>query len=236
MSARPVVTLRNLSSGYGKRPVLAGIDLTVAPGEMLGLIGPNGSGKSTLVKVIAGVLPPWDGELQVLGERQPALLLGKTAGIQYLPQNRRVFPGMTVRENVLVGAHSLSRRQFEERLTAVLELFPDLSADLDRQASELSGGQQQMVAVARALITRPALLLLDEPSTGLAPGLVEGLMERLQRIQERSDLTVLIVEQKVRHLLRHADRVYALRLGRVVDEAPAHLLATDTERLRRIFV
>ena len=236
MSARPLAELHDLSSGYGKRPVLAEIDLTVERGEMVGLIGPNGSGKSTLVKVMAGVLPPWGGELRVLGSSEPARLLGRKDGIQYLPQNRRVFPGMTVRDNLLVGAHAMSRQLFEERLAAVLGLFPDLAEDLGRRASDLSGGQQQMVAVARALITRPALLLLDEPSTGLAPGLVAGLMERLREIQQATGLTVVMVEQKVRHLLQHADRVYALRLGRIVDHAPARELAGDTERLRRIFV
>ncbi len=236
MSTATVIALENVASGYGKRPVLSGISIEVRRGEIVGLIGPNGSGKSTLLKVIAGVIPPWEGRVAVMGRERPSRLLGRDGGVQYLPQARRVFAGMTVEENLLVGAHDIGRRAVWERVNLVLELFPDIRTELHRRATRLSGGQQQMVAIARALMTRPAIMLLDEPSIGLAPGHVSTFMDRLRAIREIGDLTIVIVEQKVRHLLAKVDRVYALRLGRIVDAGSSRDLAEDGERLRRIFM
>ncbi|HVK27469.1 MAG TPA: ABC transporter ATP-binding protein [Nocardioides sp.] len=205
---------------YGELKALHGIDLRIAEGETLAVIGANGAGKSTLLKTIAGVLRPSSGAVRFAGEDVSGLGPNRRVaqGIALTPEGRRIFGSMTVEENLLVGAHT--RRPGPWSLAAVYEAFPILAELQDRRGGVLSGGQQQATAIARALMSNPRLLLLDEVSLGLAPVVIADIYAALPRIAEMGT-TVLIVEQDLSQVLRAADRVQCLLEGRTVLEAPA---------------
>jgi ABC-type branched-subunit amino acid transport system ATPase component len=208
----------NLVAGYGKKKVLNGVSLNVASGEIVSLIGHNGAGKSTLLKAVFGLLHIWRGEViyqgKSLNSLNPRDML--RLGVAMVPQGNRVFTDLTVRENLEMGGSTLCNvAQLEERIEHVFTLFPVLSSRLRQRAGTLSGGQQQMLALANALILAPRLLLLDEPSLGLAPPLVTEALSQIQQINRDSGAAVLIVEQKVREVLKIAKRVYVLRNGDV---------------------
>ena len=208
--------------------------LVVAAGEVVALLGANGSGKSTLLRSIMGLYPA-RGAVRLAGEEIGALSPAQRArrGIGYVPEGRRLFPGMNVRDTLLVGAHG-SAAAAGPRLRTVLELFPMLEKRLETPAWQLSGGQQQMLAIGRALMSEPRLLLLDEPSLGLAPVVVDELMLRLRGIAAQGT-AVLLAEQSVARTLEIADRVYALAMGRVVAEGtPAAVHASGV--LERAFL
>jgi branched-chain amino acid transport system ATP-binding protein len=238
MTTGSLLRVADLATGYHHKPVLDAVSLEVHSDETVALIGPNGSGKSTVLKAVAGLLAAWSGRIEWdhrdLERTGPAERVA--AGISLVPQGNRVFAGMTVRENLNMGGFQVPRQQLEGRLDEVLGLFPELTSRLDDTAGLLSGGQQQMVAVGRALVARPRLLLLDEPSIGLSPDLTRRVLRRVREIQQARRLGVLVVEQKVREVLKVADRAYGLRLGKVALERPVSELREDQRALAELFI
>ena len=212
-----LLTLDGVSAGYGSFAALFDISLEVEHGEAVGVVGPNGAGKTTLMRVISGLLRPQSGRILLEGESlagAPAYRV-VAAGIAHVPENRRLFPRLTVEENLRMGAYlPAARRAFAERVAWVYELFPRLRERRRQMAGTLSGGEQQMVAIGRALMSKPKLLLMDEPSAGLAPLVVEQVFELVKRIRAEG-FTVLIVEQNVRQVLAVVDRAYLLETGRI---------------------
>jgi branched-chain amino acid transport system ATP-binding protein len=212
-----MLTLSGISAGYGSFPALFDVTLEVAAGEAVGVVGPNGAGKTTLMRVISGLLPASSGAIAFEGRslaRMPAHRIVE-AGIAHVPENRRLFARLTVEDNLRIGAFIPSARaQFAERSAWVYKLFPRLEERRRQLAGTLSGGEQQMVAIGRALMSRPKLLLMDEPSAGLAPLVVEQVFDLVGRIRAEG-FTVLIVEQNVSQVLGVVDRAYLLEVGRI---------------------
>ena len=227
------LVVRDLTAGYGGVPALHGVSLEVRPGEMVALLGANGAGKSTLLRAVSGLLRASRGSVEFQGsaiERSPAHEIVRK-GMAHVPEGRRLFGRLSVRDNLLLGAYgqrdSAAR---DEGLARVHALFPVLAERDAQTASTLSGGEQQMLAIGRALMSRPSMLLLDEPSIGIAPKLVTRIFEALREINQRG-VTILVVEQNVRAALAHANRAYVLQTGRVVAEgAPGELLQGDLVR------
>ena len=227
-----------LVTGYEKKQVVNGVSLEVSRGEVVAVIGHNGAGKSTLLKAVFGLLPVWNGQVvldgQVLRSQTPRELL--RAGVAYVPQGNRVFSDLTVRENLEMGGVTLTNKKLlNERIERVFTLFPALEPRLKRRAGTLSGGEKQMLALANALVLSPRLLLLDEPSLGLAPPLVTEALARIRQISNDSGAACLIVEQKVREVLKIAHRVYVLRNGLVSYSGPTDALKDDA-RLREVYL
>jgi branched-chain amino acid transport system ATP-binding protein len=222
-----MLDISDLQVAYGQAGALWDLSLHVRQGELLCIVGPNGAGKTTLVNAIAGVLQPRSGRIVMNGQdlthRPPHRHC--EAGIALVPEGRRLFTGMTVSENLDVGSYLPHARELRrETLAEVLELFPGLKAKLDSPAGELSGGQQQMVAIARALMARPRLLLLDEPSLGLSPIVTLSVFDAIRRICARG-ITIVLVEQNIAMAMRAAHRACVLELGRIVAEgAPDELM------------
>ncbi len=213
-----MVGVRELEAGYGSLQALWGVTLEVAPNEIVAVIGGNGAGKTTLLKSIAGLLRPLGGEVRFGGQVISHLPANQivSLGIALVPEGRKVFPQMTVRENLEMGAYlPQARGKFEASLDEVTRLFPRLGERAGQVAGTLSGGEQQMLAIGRALMSHPSLLLLDEPSLGLAPLLVREIFRIVQAIN-RQGTTILLVEQNVRQALEIAGRAYVLETGRVV--------------------
>ena len=207
-------------------------------GEIVALIGHNGAGKSTLLKAVFGVIPIWQGRVildgQTVESPSPRKLL--RAGVAYVPQGNRVFNDLTVRENLEIGSMILpSKALIDEGIDRVFSLFPSLKSRLKQRAGTMSGGEKQMLALGNALILSPRLLLLDEPSLGLAPPLVSDALERIQEISRSLGVSALIVEQKVREVLKIAQRVYVLRNGSVSFSGPTSEL-TDDKNLREVYL
>jgi branched-chain amino acid transport system ATP-binding protein len=227
----PALELRGLTVRYGAVEALHGVDLRVAPGEIVAILGANGAGKTTTLKAVSGLLRPAAGEILLEGRpihAIPAHALVRM-GLSHSPEGRRIFGALTVRENLMLGA--FTRRDedgIREETALVHKLFPVLEARRDQLAGTLSGGEQQMLAIGRALMAKPRVLLLDEPSLGLAPLLVQAIFRTIREINERG-ITVVLVEQNARAALRLAHRGYVLEVGRVVREGPAAELAADPE-------
>jgi branched-chain amino acid transport system ATP-binding protein len=223
-----MLEVRDLHVWYGAAPALAGVSLHVGAGELLCVVGPNGAGKTTLINAIAGILRARSGRITMTGVELHELPPHRycAAGIALVPEGRRLFTRMTVLENLELGSYlPRAKAQRRESLEQVLALFPMLKERLASPAGELSGGQQQMVAIARALMARPRLLLLDEPSLGLSPLIVRDVFDAIRRINAEG-MSVLLVEQNVAMAMQVATRACVLEEGRVVAEgAPAELLA-----------
>ncbi len=234
--AEPLLSVGALDAWYGPSHVLFGVSLHVGRGEVVVLLGRNGAGKSTTLKAIMGLVPRLAGQVRLRGEE----LLGKAAyqicgkGIGFVPQDRRIFPDLTVRENLEVGRRcprAEGPAWSEER---VIALFPALGNLLGRLGASLSGGEQQMLAIARSLMGSPALLLLDEPSEGLAPIVVQGVAEQVKQLKQ-SGLAILMSEQNLRFATHVGDRAYLIEKGRVCHEGPMEVLAAD-EGLRKRYL
>jgi branched-chain amino acid transport system ATP-binding protein len=231
-----MLSIENVTSAYGRIEVLHGVTLRVEPGEIVTLIGANGAGKTTLMHAISGVQPITGGAIRFNGEpieKRPAH--ERVAfGISQVPEGRQVFAPLSVLDNLRLGAWSRRDTDMEPELARVCALFPMLDAILDTPAGALSGGQQQMLAIGRALMAKPRLLLLDEPSMGLAPNLVDQLLAVMRALRDDS-LTILLVEQNARAALAIADRAYVLETGRVTLSGPAAEIQAD-RRVREAYL
>ena len=224
----PVLEIDDVAVYYGKRRALEALTLTVGPGEIVTLLGANGAGKSTTLRAVSGLVRPARGRIRYEGRditQVPADAI-VVAGVGHVPEGREIFPEFTVLENLLVGGHTVGRSQLGERLEAVFRLFPVLRDRRPQPAGTLSGGEQQMLAIGRALVTRPRLLLLDEPSLGLAPMLAREIFRVIRRINE-SGVAVLLVEQNARRALTLASRGYVLETGRLVASGASGALSAD---------
>jgi branched-chain amino acid transport system ATP-binding protein len=206
-----------LRSGYDEMPVLAGLSLNVAQGEFVGVLGHNGMGKTTLLRTLIGILPATAGEIRLDGTpitRAPSHLRARY-GMGYVPQGRGIFPGLSVRDNLRFAAAALGRR---ENLDGILAEFPRLRALLDRPGGALSGGEQQLLALARALIQEPRIVLLDEPTEGIQPSIIEEIIDLLQLLRKQRGLTMLLVEQNIDFIKALSDRVLLIQKGLIVRE------------------
>ena len=232
-----MLTLRNVDAGYGSFQALFGISLDVNAGEAVAVIGPNGAGKTTLMRVISGLIRATGGSMQMEATDlavTPAHRIVEL-GIAHVPENRRLFARMTVEDNLRMGAYTpTARPKFRERLDVVYQLFPRLLERRNQLAGTMSGGEQQMCAIGRALMSEPRLLLLDEPSAGLAPVIVQQVFGLVQRIRA-SGLTVLIVEQNVRQVLDIVDRAYLIEAGHIRLAGTAAELK-DHELIRKAYM
>ncbi|RVU16433.1 ABC transporter ATP-binding protein [Methylobacterium oryzihabitans] len=228
-----MLTLEGIHAGYGATTILHDVSMEVAAGEVVTIVGANGAGKTTTLRTIAGLLTPTSGRITFEGEDVTRLSGHEMVdrGVTLIPEGRQLFPEMTVRENLLMGAYRRAARARQgETLDEVLDLFPRVRERLDQNAGSLSGGEQQMVAIARGMMARPKLLMFDEPSLGLAPIVVSQVFAVVDRIV-RTGVTVLIVEQNVFHTLQVADRGYVLENGEIVlRDAAKALLANDHVR------
>ncbi len=229
-----MLEIRNLEAGYGPLRVLKGISLHVAPGEAVAVIGANGAGKTTLLKTIAGILKARSGEIvfdkhSIVGRRAEKIV---ATGCCLVPEGRHVFATMTVRENLRLGAFCRRRtstnRDLDESLEQVYDLFGILKERSSQLAGTLSGGQQQMLAIGRALMSRPRLLMMDEPSLGVAPLVVRDIYETIVTLK-RNGLTILLVEQNARAALAVADRGYVIETGQIVLQGPSRQLSDNPE-------
>jgi len=227
-----MLEVKDLRTLHGRKiEALKGVSLKLAPGEMVTLIGANGAGKSTLLKSIAGLLPPDSGEIyfegQMIKQKPPHQVAA--LGIVYVPEGRRVFPRLTVLENLMMGAFlRRDRSSIAEDQERMMTLFPILRDRQRQMGSTLSGGEQQMLAIARALMARPKVLMLDEPSMGLAPIMVEKIFSIIQEIH-RQGMTILMVEQNAHKALQVAQRAYVLETGKIVLEGSAQALMNNAQ-------
>ncbi|MGE5547428.1 MAG: ABC transporter ATP-binding protein [Solirubrobacterales bacterium] len=228
-----MLRVENLHSGYGRIEALHGIDLDVAEGEIVALIGANGAGKTTLLMTICGNPRAAQGRVLLDGQDVTRLPMHKIArlGLAHCPEGRRIFPRMSVLENLQMGAVVADPRHFAEDLDRVLALFPRLGERINQRGGTLSGGEQQMLAIGRALMSRPRVLLLDEPSLGLAPLVVRHIFELIEQINREQKVTVFLVEQNAYHALKLAHRGYVMVNGRVtLSGSGADLLANKEIR------
>jgi len=212
-----MLKVENLKSGYRDLPIIFGINIEVKEGQIVGIIGPNGAGKSTLLRTICGLIHPMEGEIRFLGQRIDRMPTHKVVdlGITLVPEGRQLFPNLTVKENLYVGSYMKKVRKFRgQALEEVYSLFPRLKERENQIAGTLSGGEQQMLAIARALMSKPKLLLMDEPSQGLAPFLVTEIFQKIKMIRDVG-VSILIVEQNVDKVLRISDWGYILEGGRI---------------------
>jgi branched-chain amino acid transport system ATP-binding protein len=227
-----MLTLTAVSAGYGSFQALFGVSLEVPQGQAVGVIGPNGAGKTTLMRVISGLVPMREGAMTLEGVSIGGLAAHHIVeqGIAHVPENRRLFARLSVEENLRIGAFiPQARKRFAERLDWVYNLFPRLKDRREQLAGTLSGGEQQMCAIGRALMSKPKLLLMDEPSAGLAPLIVQQVFDLVHRIRAEG-LTVLIVEQNVQQVLEVVDRAYLLEVGSI------KLVGTAAELKDNIFI
>jgi branched-chain amino acid transport system ATP-binding protein len=232
-----MLALRRVTAGYGQFTALWDVSLEVRAGEAIAVVGPNGAGKTTLLRVVSGVIAPRAGDLVF----EDQSLTGRPAhevvahGIAHVPEGRRLFPGLTVADNLKMGAFlPAARRRYRESLARVYALFPILAERQRQRAGSLSGGEQQMLAIGRALMSRPRLILLDEPSMGLAPVMVLRLFDLIRRVREEG-YTILVVEQNVRQVLKLVDRAYLLEVGRIKVEGRADELS-EQDFVRKAYV
>ena len=233
-----MLRIEGLSTGYSARPVLRGVSINVEAGQFVAIVGPNGAGKTTLFKTISGILRPSAGTitfeghdlLSIAPSRRPHL------GIAHVPEGRQVFPSLTVMENLEMGATTeTGQRDWKHNIERIFEWLPVLAERRAQFAGTLSGGQQQMLAIGRGLASSPKLLMLDEPSMGLAPATADLIFDRLIEIRRQTQLTILLVEQRVAEALESADHGYVLEAGRVSLEGNKQTLRAD-DRVRRAYL
>tara|TARA_B100000700_G_scaffold195443_1_gene215106 strand:- start:706 stop:1410 length:705 start_codon:yes stop_codon:yes gene_type:complete len=228
-----MLDLKGVNAGYGSFQALFDISLNVKAGEAVAVIGPNGAGKTTLMRVISGMAEPFSGEMEMEGKSLSSFPPHQIVelGIAHVPENRRLFPGMSVEDNLKLGAFAkTARSDSAKNLEFVYELFPRMKERRSQLAGTMSGGEQQMCAIGRAIMSGPKLLLMDEPSAGLAPVVVQQVFSLVRRIREEG-YTVLIVEQNVQQVLQVVDRAYLLEAGQLIDSGKSKdLLESDSVR------
>jgi branched-chain amino acid transport system ATP-binding protein len=231
-----ILNVENLSAGYGRVQVLKEINLEVGSGEIVCLVGANGAGKSTLLKVISGIIHATHGKLSFAGQditnKKPDHLV--RIGLSHVPEGRQIFGTLTVRQNLMLGAyaHRAKKEEMERRFNFVFNLFPILKTRLTQKAGTMSGGEQQMLAIGRGLMSQPKLLLLDEPSLGLAPLVVEIILNVIKNLRS-AGIAILLIEQNVNAALQIADRAYVMEIGRIVSQGSAKTLLGDDEVKKR---
>jgi branched-chain amino acid transport system ATP-binding protein len=234
--AEPLLAISGLHAGYGATEILRGVDLAVGPGEIVAVLGSNGAGKSTLNRAISGVLRSWRGSVRfaeaAIEREKPATIVAR--GLIHVPEGRRIFPNMSVRENLDLGAYRRARERREHNRSRVFAIFPRLAERQSQRAGTLSGGEQQMLAIGRGLMAEPKLLILDEPSLGLSPLLVEELFVLIKRINTEG-IALLLVEQNVVQSLDVAQRAYILENGAFVLEGSAADIRNDPN-LKRAYL
>lgn len=237
------IVIDDVRAGYGSVRVLHGVSLTVEAGETVVLLGTNGNGKSTLIKCIMGMLAPDAGEVYLEADGQRIDLVGKTPeeivnlGIALVPEGRRLFPKLTVIENLELGAYrSIARPRIQENLEFCFEAFPALRERRHQMAGSMSGGEQQMVAVARALMSSPTILLVDEPSVGLAPILVSRMIAKIKELKEQRQMTVLMAEQNFNQAIKIADRGYIIVHGEIAFEGESAEALKENELVKRYYL
>jgi branched-chain amino acid transport system ATP-binding protein len=233
-----ILTAENLSAGYARVQVLKKIDLEVKKGEIVCLVGANGAGKSTLLKVLSGVIPPTAGTFTFEGQnvtgRKPNQLV--RMGLSHVPEGRQIFGSLTVKQNLFLGAYvnPAKKERLDDLFESVFALFPKLKERLAQKAGTMSGGEQQMLAIGRGLMSQPKLLLLDEPSLGLAPLVVEAILGTIGELRSRG-ISILLVEQNVNAALHISDRAYVLETGRIVLQGKAEDLL-ENEEVKRCYL
>ena len=233
-----MLDVRNLSVAYGGLRALTDVSLSVAEGQFVTVVGPNGAGKSTLFKTICGIVPPLRGSISFRGNDLIARAASERAhlGIAHVPEGRQVFKTLTVRENLEMGAYTRAgRAQWQRTLERVHTLFPILAERAGQLAGTLSGGEQQMLAIGRGLASAPKLLMLDEPSMGLAPAVADTIFERISQIHREDGVTILLVEQRVAEALELSDHGYVLETGQMVLDGTYETLLAD-DRVRRSYL
>jgi len=238
MRSNEVLKLESVHAGYGDFRVLFNVALKISEGEIVALVGPNGAGKTTTLRTIMGLTTLYSGDILFRGQSITKLPTHKRVemGLTMVPEGRRLFPTLTVYENLVAGAYTKhAREKLEDSLELVYSLFPILKERKFQKAGTLSGGESQMLAIARALMSRPKILLLDEPSLGLAPKIVLQVFETIKRLRDEAKLTILLVEQHVKHSLEIADRGYVMEMGRIVIEGHSSDLLRD-ERLKKAYL
>jgi urea ABC transporter ATP-binding protein UrtE len=226
-----MLRVEGVRAGYGSTPVLQDLSLDVAEGARIAILGRNGVGKSTMLRTVMGALPLMSGTIRLDGEdisRLPAYERARR-GIAYVPQGRDIFPGLSVLDNLRVAAYAVRRKDWKATLDDVLGQFPVLREKSSLAGSGLSGGQQQILALGRALMTRPRVLLLDEPSEGIQPSIVDLIAQHVRRINEERGITVVLVEQNLQFATTIADHAHLLDKGRIVRELPARDVLTDRD-------
>ncbi len=225
-----MLKVENVVSGYGKIVIVYGVSIEVHKGELVTMIGPNGAGKSTLLKTIARIVPAFSG--RIIFENNDITNLSAEElihqGINYVPQLDNVFPNMTVFENLEIGA-LYNQDEFDENLDVVYDIFPILQERSKQKARKLSGGERQMLALARALMSNPRMLLLDEPTAALAPVLVNEILETIKQLKEKRNISILLVEQNARKSLEISDRAYVLVMGKIVRTGTGQDLLNDPD-------
>ena len=237
------LTVNNIDGGYGSVRVLHDLSITVDFGETVVLLGSNGNGKSTLLKCITGLIKPDRGEIILNVDGEKTDLVGKTpeevvtAGISMVPEGRRLFPALTVEENLYLGAYrKFARKKISENLDFVYEIFPRLKERRNQLAGSMSGGEQQMVAVARGIMSDPTILLVDEPSVGLAPNLVSHMIGKIRELKEKKNLTVLMAEQNFNQAIKIADRGYIIVHGEIEFTAESAEDLANNEMIKQYYL
>jgi len=237
------IEVNNIEAGYGEVRVLHGVSISVRDGETVVLLGSNGNGKSTLIKCIAGLVEPIAGTVVLKVDGQETNLVGRTPqeivglGVALVPEGRRLFPALTVEENLILGAYRrAARRRIADNLGFVFTTFPVLAERRNQLAGSMSGGEQQMVAVARALMSEPKLLLVDEPSVGLAPILVSRMIAKIKELKEQRKLTVLMAEQNFNQAIKIADRGYVIVHGEIEFEGKTAADLANNEVIKQYYL
>lgn len=233
-----MLELKDIQSGYDKKQVLFDISMQIEKGEIVSIVGPNGAGKSTILKVICGAIPVWNGNIAFKSKsiNNSSISQNIKSGITIAPQGNRVFNELTVRDNLELGGYLLDKFQVTKRVEDIYNIFPLLKERSKQIAGKLSGGEQQILALARALIPEPEILLLDEPSLGLAPNLLDEVFGRLKELNQDLNVTMLIVEQKVNKILEISDRTYSIKLGKVAFEGKSIDLIGNKDKLKELFL
>ncbi|MBD3340437.1 MAG: ATP-binding cassette domain-containing protein [Candidatus Lokiarchaeota archaeon] len=233
-----MLEIQNVCKNFNGIKALDSISFNLYESEILGLIGPNGAGKSTVLKTITGILPLWNGDiiLNNVSIKQNLPSKNIALGLTFCPQGNRVFDELSLLDNLEIGGYLLSKKKLKEQIEFVLQIFPALKQRLKQNAGNLSGGEQQMLSLARALIPSPKFLLLDEPSLGLAPNLISKVFAKLVEINREYKISMLIVEQKVKEILSISDKVYSIKLGRIAYSGPPNEIKDNNAKLKELFL